>query len=72
MYRLPCHTEYNAEYIADYNAEYNADFNAEYNDDYTTEYNAISVSKLHFREYSRIRSRFILHDPKLHNYDDNC
>ena len=44
MYRLPCHTEYNA--------EFNADDNAEYNTDYNTEYNAISVSKLHHREYS--------------------
>jgi hypothetical protein len=50
MYRLPCRTEYNAEYNADYNAEYNADYNGDYN----TEYNAISVSKLHFREYTPI------------------
>jgi len=63
MYRLPCRTAYNAEYNADYNAEYNTDYN--------TEYNAISVSKLHHREYSQMRSRLKLGDPKLFNYDNN-
>jgi len=59
MYRLPCRIEYNAEYNADYNAQYH------------TEYNAISVSKLHYRDYSRITSRLRLGDPELHNSDDN-
>jgi hypothetical protein len=50
MYRLPCRTEYNAENNAAYNPEYNAEYNADYN----TDYNAISVSKLHYREYAPI------------------
>jgi len=71
-YRRPWRTEYNPDYYSrDYNARYNADYNAEYNADYNTEYNAISVSKLHDLEYSRIRSRLRLGDPELHNYDDN-
>jgi len=49
----------------------NAGYNADYNADYNTEYNAISVSKLHYREHSRIRSRLRLGDPQLHNYDVN-
>ena len=54
-------------YGRDYNAEYNADYKADYN----AKNNAISVPKLHYREYSRIRSRLRLGDPELHNYDDN-
>ena len=64
MYRLPCRTEYNPD---DFSRNYNAGYNADYN----TEYNPISVSTLHYREYSRIRSRLILGDPELHNYDEN-
>jgi len=61
MYRPLCCTKYNPDYYsrdkikwgtADHNAENTADYNSEYNDDYNTEYNAISVSKLHYREYN--------------------
>jgi len=56
---------------APHGRDYNADYNAEYNDDYNMEYNAIPVSKSHYREYSRTRSRLRLGDPELHNYNDN-
>jgi len=59
--------DYNADYILITIPKYNDDYNADYN----TEYNAISVSKLHHREYSQMRSRLRLGDPELHNYDDN-
>jgi hypothetical protein len=55
-YRRPCRTKYNPDY---------------YSRDYNTEYNAISISKLHYRKYSQMRSRLRLGDPKLHNYNDH-
>ena len=50
---------------------YGREYNAHYNADYNTEYNAISVPKLHHREYSQMRSQLRLGVPELHNYDDN-